>query len=88
MKKYLQADAVQQRQRLFPGILPGTFLGLHRSQQDIIQHGQVREQFVILEYHSDFAAHLWQVFAALPDQFTPEPDFSALNRFQGVNTSQ
>ena len=48
----------------------------------------MREQLVILEYHTDFPAHFRQVFASLTNQLTPEPDFSALDILQGVNTSQ
>jgi hypothetical protein len=48
----------------------------------------VRKKFIILENHSDFPAHLRQVFAGVPDGFTPETDFSALDFLKRIDAPQ
>ena len=83
-----QTHAVQQGFGFLLHLVLRALLHLGGGQQDVIQHGQVREQLVALEHHADALAQLGQVLAAVGDRFIAQPDAAALGGFQTIQTAQ
>ena len=65
-----------------------TFLYLDRCQCDIVDHGQVREQLVALEYHTDLLTKLGDGRAAFFDFFAVQGDGAALDLFQCIDAAK
>ena len=84
----LQSDAGQERHGFFLDFLTFPLLDLGRRQKDVVQNIQMREEFIALEDHTYPLSEFRQVFAVLSNPFAVQQDLSALNVFQGVQTSQ
>ena len=83
-----QAHAVQQGLGFLLHLSPGAFLHLGGGQQDIFQHGQVREKLIALEHHADALAQGRQILAAVGDRLTAQLHPARLHRLQTVQTAQ
>ena len=83
-----QVHAVQQGLGLFLYLVFGTLGHLERSQHNVVQHGQMREQFIALEYHADALAQTRQPLAAVGDGLIAQADAPALDGLQRVDAAQ
>ena len=79
---------IQQGLGFLLHLSPGAFLHLGGSQQDIFQHGQVREKLIALEHHADALAQGRQILAAVGDRLTAQLHPARLHRLQTVQTAQ
>ena len=83
-----QVHAVQQGLGFFLYLVFGTLGHLERSQHNVVQHAQMREQLIALEYHADALAQTRQPLAAIGDSLIAQADAPALGGLQRVDAAQ
>ena len=83
-----QVHAVQQGLGFLLYLVFGTLGHLERSQHNVVQHGQMREQLIALEYHADALAQTRQPLAAVGDSLIAQADAPALGGLQRVDATQ
>ena len=83
-----QVHAVQQGLGFLLYLVFGTLGHLERSQHNVVQHGQMREQLIALEYHADALAQTRQPLAAVGDSLIAQADAPALGGLQRVDAAQ
>ena len=83
-----QVHAVQQGLGFFLYLVFGTLGHLERSQHNVVQHGQMREQLIVLEYHADALAQTRQPLAAVGNSLIAQADAPALGGLQRVDAAQ
>ena len=58
------------------------------GQHHVVQHSQVREQFIALEHHANALPQAGKSLAAVGNRLVAQPHAAALGRFQGVDAPQ